>query len=47
MPIIRQEGLFSINELYAIEPIQRYDAIISLIDIDRQLIKKSRLGALD
>ena len=34
MPIIRQESLFSINELYAMQPTQRYDAIISVIDID-------------
>ena len=48
MPIIRQESLFSINELYAMEPTQRYDAIISVIDIDhiyRGVSKKSRLGA--
>ena len=48
MPIIRQERLFSINELYAMEPTQRYDAIISVIDIDhiyREVSKKSRLGA--
>ncbi|GEM01889.1 transposase [Halolactibacillus halophilus] len=48
MPIIRQESLFSINELYAMEPTQRYDAIISVIDIDHiyhEVSKKSRLGA--
>jgi len=48
MPIIRQESLFSINELYAMKPTQRYGAIISVIDIDhiyREVSKKSRLGA--
>lgn len=46
--IIRQPSLFSIQELYEIEPTQRYDAIISAIDLDKiyyKVNKKSRLGA--
>ena len=48
MTIIRQPSLFSIQELYDIEPTQKYDAIISGIDLDKIyhiVTKKSRLGA--
>lgn len=48
MTIIRQPSLFSIQELYEMEPPQRYDAIISAIDLDKiyyEVNKKSRLGA--
>jgi len=34
MAIIRQPSLFSIQELYDMEPTQKYDAIISAINID-------------
>ncbi|GBF12464.1 hypothetical protein HK1_02530 [Tepidibacillus sp. HK-1] len=45
MPIIRQESLFSIQELYDLEPTQRFEAIFSTIGIDPILAviaKKSR-----
>src|SRR5690625_1617386 len=48
MTIIRQPCLFSIQELYDMEPTQKYDAIISAIDMDAiysEVSKKSRLGA--
>ena len=48
MTIIRQTSLFSIQELYDMEPTQKYDAIISAIDLDAihyEVSKKSRFGA--
>lgn len=48
MTIIRQPSLFSIQELYDMEPTQKYEAIISAIDlgmIHHEITKKSRLGA--
>ncbi len=48
MTIIRQPSLFSIQELYDMEPTQKYEAIISVIDLDAMyhaVTKKSRLGA--
>ncbi|WP_017470474.1 IS1182 family transposase [Amphibacillus jilinensis] len=48
MTIIRQQNLFGIQELYEMEPTQRYEAIISAIDLDaiyHEINKKSRLGA--
>src|SRR5699024_7164726 len=48
MTIIRQPSLFSIQELYDMEPTQKYDAIISAINMDAiyyEISKKSRLGA--
>ncbi|GBF11214.1 hypothetical protein HK1_01238 [Tepidibacillus sp. HK-1] len=45
MPFIRQESLFSIQELYDLESTQRFAAIFSTIDIDPILAvveKKSR-----
>ncbi|WBX79044.1 MULTISPECIES: IS1182 family transposase [Virgibacillus] len=48
MSIIRQESLFDIYDLLEMEPTQRYEAIISEIDVDAilyQVNKKSRLGA--
>lgn len=48
MTIIRQMSLFGIQELYNMEPTQKYEAIISAIDIDaiyHKVTKKSRLGA--
>ncbi|MFD1849672.1 IS1182 family transposase [Oceanobacillus bengalensis] len=48
MTIIRQTSLFSIQELYDMEPTQKYEAIISALDLDaiyREVTKKSRLGA--
>jgi len=48
MTIIRQPSLFSIQELYDMEPTQKYDAIISVINMDaiyQEISKKSRLGA--
>src|SRR5699024_5646070 len=48
MTIIRQPSLFSIQELYDMEPTQTYDAIISAIDMDAiyyEVSKKSHYGA--
>ncbi|KGX84053.1 hypothetical protein N784_15285 [Pontibacillus litoralis JSM 072002] len=48
MTIIRQQSLFSIQELYDMEPTQKYEAIISAINLDKiyhKVPKKSRLGA--
>lgn len=48
MTIIRQPSLFGIQELYDMEPTQKYDAIIAAIDLDKiyhAVTKKSRLGA--
>ena len=48
MTIIRQPSLFGIQELYDMEPTEKYDAIISAIDLDAiyyAVTKKSRLGA--
>lgn len=48
MTIIRQPSLFSIQELYDMEPTQKYEAIISTIDLDaiyHEVTKKSRFGA--
>src|SRR5699024_3435146 len=48
MTIIRQPSLFSIQELYGMEPTQKYDAIISAINMDAiyyEISKKSRFGA--
>lgn len=48
MAIIRQESLFGIQELYDLEPTQRYDAVLSTIDLDliySKVSKKSWLGA--
>lgn len=47
MTIIRQGSLFDIQELYDLEPTQRFEAIFSTIDIDPILAavtKKSRFG---
>lgn len=48
MTIIRQTSLFGIQELYDMEPTQKYEVVISAIDLDRIYHannKKSRLGA--
>jgi len=48
MAIIRQQSLFGIQELFEMEPTQRYESIISTIDLDTiyyEVNKKSRLGA--
>lgn len=48
MPIIRQESLFSIQDLYDLEHTQRFDAIFSTIDMDSAILavsKKSWRGA--
>jgi transposase len=48
MPIIRQGSLFSIQDLFDLEPTQRYNAIFSTIDMDSAVFavsKKSWLGA--
>lgn len=48
MTIIRQYSLFGIQELYDMEPTQKYEAIISAIDLDaiyHAVTKKSRFGA--
>src|SRR5690606_30744616 len=47
MTIIRQGSLFGLQELYDLEPTQRFDAIFSAVDIDpiiASLAKKSRFG---
>ncbi len=46
MSIIRQGSLFDLQELYDLEPTQRFEAIFSAIDIDpiyALVKKKSRL----
>src|SRR5699024_4868951 len=46
--IIRQPSLFSIQELYDMQPTEKYDAIVSAINLDRiyhEVMKKSHLGA--
>ncbi|WP_077300748.1 IS1182 family transposase [Virgibacillus pantothenticus] len=48
MTIIRQPSLFGIQELYDMEPTQKYEAIIAAINLDKiyhAVTKKSRLGA--
>src|SRR5690625_2496757 len=48
MTIIRQTSLFGIQELYDMEPTQKYDAIIATVNIEKmyhEVTKKSRLGA--
>lgn len=48
MTIIRQQSLFGIQELFEMEPTQRYESFISTIDLDKiyyGVNKKSRLGA--
>jgi len=48
MTIIRQPSLFSIQELYDMQPTQKYDAIISVVNLDMiyyEVMKKSRRGA--
>lgn len=48
MAIIRQTCLLGIQELYDMEPTQKYDAIIATINLDKiyhAVTKKSRLGA--
>ena len=48
MSIILNSSLFSIQELYDMEPTQKYDAIISAIDMDAiyfEISKRSRFGA--
>ncbi|WP_041122829.1 transposase [Jeotgalibacillus alimentarius] len=48
MPIIRQVSLFGIQELYDLEPTQRYEAIFSALDLEKIVAvvsKKSWRGA--
>ena len=47
MTIIRQPSLFGIQELYDMAPTQKYDAIISVINLGKiyQTVKKSRDSA--
>src|SRR5699024_10021870 len=48
MTIIRQPSLFSIQELYDMAPTQKYDAIVSAMDLDfiyHEVKKKTRRGA--
>lgn len=48
MTIIRQQTLFSIEELYEMEPTQKYEEIMAAIDLDTifyEINKKSHLGA--
>ncbi|WP_301108055.1 transposase [Sporosarcina sp.] len=48
MTIIRQESLFGIQELYDMEPTQKYEEIMAAIDLDAiffEINKKSRFGA--
>src|SRR5699024_162805 len=48
MTIIRQPSLFSIQELYDMQPTEKYDAIIDAINLDliyHEVMKKSRRGA--
>lgn len=44
MPIIRQGSLFDLQDLFDLEPTQRYEAVISAIDLDlifQEVNKKS------
>jgi hypothetical protein len=48
MPILRQGSLFNIQDLYDLEPTQRFESIFSTIDMDSAIYavsKKSWLGA--
>ncbi|MCM3763298.1 IS1182 family transposase, partial [Alkalihalobacillus oceani] len=48
MPIIRQESLFDLHDLYELEPTHRFDAVFSAIDINPILAvvsKKALYGA--
>lgn len=48
MTIIRQQSLFSIQELYEMEPTQQYEEIMSAIDFDAiffAINKKASVGA--
>lgn len=48
MTIIRQMCFFSIEELYDMQPIEKYDSIISAINMNliyEKVSKQSRLGA--
>lgn len=48
MTIIRQQSLFSIEELYEMEPTQKYEEIMAAIYLDaifHEINKKSHLGA--
>ena len=48
MTIIRQPSLFSIQELYDMQPTEKYDVIIDAINLDliyHEVMKKSRRGA--
>lgn len=48
MTIIRQGSLFDLQELYDLEPIQRYEAVLSSIDVEcilNQMGKRSWRGA--
>jgi len=50
MTIIRQPSLFSIQELYDMQPTEKYDAIVAAINLDmiyHEVMKKSRRGALE
>ncbi|ERI07365.1 hypothetical protein HMPREF0083_04546 [Aneurinibacillus aneurinilyticus ATCC 12856] len=42
MSIIRQGSLFSIQDLYDLEPTQRFEAIFSTIDIEPILFSLSK-----
>jgi transposase len=47
MPIIRQGSLFELQDLYDLEPTQRFEALFSTVDIDPIFVvvtKKSRFG---
>jgi len=48
MTIIRQPSLSSIQELYDMQPTEKYDAIVAAINLDmiyHEVMKKSRRGA--
>src|SRR5699024_12598806 len=48
MTIIRQPSLFGIQEVYDMEPTQKYDTIIATINLEKiyhAVTKNSRLGA--
>ncbi|WP_268884375.1 hypothetical protein [Heyndrickxia sporothermodurans] len=38
MTIIRQPSLFGIQELFDMEPTQKYEAIISAVDLDSMYV---------
>ena len=47
MPIIRQGRLFGIQDLYDLEPTQRFESIFSAVDIEPIFAVVTRVRAFD